>query len=165
MISDQTLYNSKRSCPSCRAIARPHARFCTQCGRSFERPRVANDGERMQAGAGEMTKEIAFNELHASDNILILTANSTYRFAVTDPMRRRGFLSGGALADYMEDATLVGVLVENHSGFMSDTSGLRTESCALFFIKEGNGFKRLTTSIITNLVHIKNSETKTLQFA
>jgi hypothetical protein len=119
----------------------------------------------MQAGAGEMTKAIAFNELHESDNILILTANSTYRFAVTDPMRRRGFLSGGALADYIEDATLVGVLVENHSGFMSDTSGLRTESCALFFIKEGNGFKRLTTSIITNLVHIKNSETKTLQFA
>jgi hypothetical protein len=112
-----------------------------------------------------MTKEIAFKELRASDNILIQTANSTYRFAVTDPIRRHGLLSGGSLGGDLEDATLVGVLTENHSGFRSDTSGLRTGSCALFFIKEGNGFKQLTTSLITDLVHIKHSETQSLQFA
>ncbi|HWP44607.1 MAG TPA: hypothetical protein VNO14_15275, partial [Blastocatellia bacterium] len=59
-------------------------------------------------------KEIPFKDINAADNILIHTANSTYRFAVTDPSRRRGLLSGGALAP--QEATLVGVLVKNNSG-------------------------------------------------
>jgi hypothetical protein len=112
--------------------------------------------------SNEKAKEIAFKELRATDNILIRTANSTYRFAVTDPSRRRGLLSGGALDAGTEDATLIGVLVENNSGFRSDTSGIKTDSCALFFVRDGSGFRRLTTSLITDLVHIKGAQARQL---
>jgi hypothetical protein len=161
MITDQTLFDLKTRCPSCRVFARPLARFCTRCGKAFRSDRAADAALQIPLGAGERTKEIAFKEIHATDNILIQTANSTYRFSVTDPQRRRGFLSGGALPGDLEDATLVGVLIENNHGFQSDMSRLRTDSCALFFIREGSGFKRLTTSLITSLVHIKGDKAQT----
>jgi hypothetical protein len=161
MITDQTIFDLKARCPSCRVFARPHARFCTRCGKAFRPNRAADDAFQIPQEAGETTKEIAFKEIYATDNILIKTTNSTYRFSVTDPQRRRGFLSGGALPGDFEDATLVGVLIENNQGFQSDMSGLRIDSCALFFIREGSGFKRLTTSLITNLVLIRGGEAQT----
>ncbi len=48
--------------------------------------------------ASEAVREIALDALNTSDCILIKTANSTYCFVVTNPVKRRGILMGGALA-------------------------------------------------------------------
>ena len=101
------------------------------------------------------TQEIDFNKVNASDRILIQTQNSEYRFSVVDPQSRSGKLSGGSFGNQLQDATLVGVLVGSYESPRSDTSRLKTNSCALFYISVGAGLKRLTTSVITDLILIR----------
>lgn len=95
--------------------------------------------------------DIAFKEISPSDQIVIRTQNSEYRFSVLNPDERRGTLSGGSLGNQRRDAVLAGMLSEGGNNFASDTSGLKTGSRALFYLSAKNGVERLITSIITGL--------------
>ena len=101
------------------------------------------------------TEEIVLNEINTTDRILIRTQNSEYRFAVVDAESRRGKLSGGPLGSESQDATLAGVLIGSHGNAGSDTSTLKIDCCAIFYVNVGTKLKRLTTSAITNLILIR----------
>jgi hypothetical protein len=140
-------------CHSCGATVRAESRFCHKCGKPL-RAAPAQEAPRAREFNGS-TEEIALDEVNAADRILIQTQNSEYRFSVVDPESRRGKLSGGPLGNELQDAILVGVLSVSHSNAGSDTSSLKINGCALFYINVGAKLKRLTTSAITNLVLIK----------
>jgi hypothetical protein len=99
----------------------------------------------------EQEKEIAFDDLEATDSILIQTQNSTYHFSVVDPSQRLGMLSGGPVADHLYDAILAASLTEDDDGFTSYPAGVRTELRALFYIRIENQWNYLITSVITGL--------------
>ncbi len=141
-------------CPDCRFSNRPSAKFCARCGEFIHASVAAKLIRHPQVTAVEKLKEISFDQLHATDNILIQTENNYYEFVITDPISRRGRLSGGSFENHLCEATLIGIRFENQQGFHSDNSRLKTESQALFYVKSEKGFERLTTSTITSLVHI-----------
>ncbi|MGA9768805.1 MAG: hypothetical protein WBV94_07190 [Blastocatellia bacterium] len=88
-----------------------------------------------------------------SDQILIRTQNSEYRFSIVDPVERKGTLSGGFLGDQSRDAVLVGTLSDNDNSNSLDnvSNGLKTGRRALFYLSAKNGIERLITSIITGI--------------
>src|SRR5262249_10087804 len=133
-------------CQSCGAIVRADRRFCRLCGMPMRQ-------EAPDAAGG--TPEIELDQIGAADSILIHTRNSQYRFSIVDPAQRRGILSGGSFGDDMHDATLVGALATGSDPADSDTSWLRTNSRALFYVRAEAGIKRFTTSLITRLTHIR----------
>lgn len=104
-----------------------------------------------------VTREIALDQVSAADSILIHTRNSEYQFSVVDPTQRRGILSGGTFGDDLHDATLVGALILGSDSGNSDTSWLRTDARALFYVRAGAGITRFTTSLITKLTHIRSN--------
>jgi hypothetical protein len=106
------------------------------------------------------TEEIDFDEVNASDRILIRTQNSVYRFSVVDPRSRSGKLSGGSFGNQLQDATLMGMLIGSHGDGSGDTSRLKVNSCALFYVTVGAGLKRVTTSVITDLVLIRGDRSR-----
>jgi hypothetical protein len=140
-------------CPSCGAIVRAESRFCCKCGKPV-RAAPAQEAPRARE-FNASTEEIALDEMNATDRILIQTKNSEYRFSVIDPESRRGKLSGGPLGNKLQDAILVGVLIGSQGNARSDTSALKINCCALFYINVGTKLKRLTTSAITNLILIR----------
>ena len=101
--------------------------------------------------------DITMKEMGPSDQILIRTQNSEYRFSIVDPLERRGTLSGGFLGDQSRDAVLVGTLSENNSSNSLDnvSNGLKTGRRALFYLTAKNGIERLITSIITGITRNK----------
>ena len=46
---------------------------------------------------GGLAKELSLGDLCQAEEIMIQTANSIYSFSVTDPVERRGILSGECL--------------------------------------------------------------------
>ena len=139
------------SCRECRASIRSTAKFCPHCGTAVQPPASEKNARRVA--------EITFNELRANDSLLIETRNSTYNFSIVDPKSRLGVLSGGALSDHAEDATLIGVKLES-GAVDSDTSRLTTHSRALFYLHISGCFRSLTTSVITSLVHIRGADSE-----
>ena len=95
--------------------------------------------------------DITFKDISPSDQIMIRTQNSEYRFSVLNPGERRGTLTGGSLGDQRRDAVLVGMLPDPEYSLASDSSGLKTGSRALFYLTARNGVERLITSVITGL--------------
>ena len=104
--------------------------------------------------------DITMKDIGPSDQILIRTQNSEYRFSVVDPSERRGTLSGGSLGDNSRDAVLVGTLLEsnNSNSFDNVSNGLKTGRRALFYLTAKNGIERLITSIITGITRNKTRE-------
>ena len=93
--------------------------------------------------------ELRVTDVNASDEITIRTQFSDYSFRVTDPVQCRGFLSGGALGNQPHDAFLAeAILPASSQG--GEPTRLETGYRAVFLIA-GNGFRRLTTSIITEI--------------
>ena len=148
----------RTDCPSCGATVLDESRYCRACGTCL-RADPAWQAPRAMEFAGS-TEEIAFDEVNATDRILIQTQNSEYRFSVVDPEGRRGKLSGGSFGNQLQDATLVGALVGSRGNASSDTSKLKINSCALFYINVGAGLKRLTTSAITSLILIRGDRSQ-----
>ena len=94
--------------------------------------------------------ELRVTELNASDEITIRTQFSDYNFRVTDPVQCRGILRGGRLGDQRRDAFFAGKIL-TANGQSSERSRLEAGYRFVFLI-EGNGLKRLTTSIVTEII-------------
>jgi hypothetical protein len=95
--------------------------------------------------------EITLEGINSSDQLLIKTQNSEYRFSVVDPSERKGTLSGGSLGEQKREAVLVGSLSDNNGSFSNISAGLKTGKRALFYLTARNGIERLITSIITGI--------------
>jgi len=101
--------------------------------------------------AFEHSLAISFDEIERDDNIVIRTANSEYRFAVTDPAAHRGLLSGGTVGENAREAVLIESLDLSENGLIKDFGGLKTGTRALFYLASQNRVERVTTSKISSL--------------
>jgi hypothetical protein len=106
-------------------------------------------------GMSEPVSEIHLDSLNTSDEIVIKTAHSIYRFTVDNPTIPSGRLIGGVLGNQSVGATLIPGRGKNGSSRLAHkklTAGLKV----IFLIEWGNSLRRLTTSAITGLVHGKS---------
>ena len=109
-------------------------------------------------------RNIEFEKIKVSEEIIIETQNSCYRFSVTDAPQRRGYLSGGSLGDETRQAILMGTIFKKGDTFSADPRGLKTDARAFFYIETPSGVKHLVTSIIIKLTHVKNEEAQQYLF-
>ena len=102
--------------------------------------------------------EIKFSEIQSKDQLLIQTANSVYRFSVTDAAQRRGRLTGGSLGDSERDAVLAGAI--SATGALGKiTLALQPGGRAVFYLTATRGIERLITSVITRVSRDQARET------
>src|SRR5918911_3288177 len=96
--------------------------------------------------------EIRFSEIQPKDQLLIHTANSEYRFQVTDAEHRRGRLTGGTLGDSEREAVLAGAI--SGTGALGQIAlALQPGGRAVFYLTATRGIERLITSVITRVAH------------
>src|SRR5262245_44419033 len=103
--------------------------------------RFASESIAIEAAPG-----IALDQMRQNDQIVIQTSHSAYIFLVIDPANRLGMVFGGWFGDYPTEAYLE-VLPA------ADDDRLRSGSRALFYVGSPAGYKRVTTSVITNLIY------------
>jgi hypothetical protein len=106
---------------------------------------------------GHAQVSIDLDDLKPKDKIVIRTRNSTYRFLITDPAKRRGVLTGGALGNNAREA----VLIESFAleqGANRHTYGLKTGSRVLFYLYSTRGAERMATSVIQELAVIRTEQ-------
>ena len=101
---------------------------------------------------------IDLDDLKAKDRVVIRTRNSTYRFLVTDPAKRLGVLTGGALGNNTRDAVLIESVAVQEDAKLERSSGLRTGARILFYLSSPRGAERLATSVVEELVVIRSEE-------
>jgi len=107
----------------------------------------------------KIIKQVAFDDLKETDSVLIGTENNTYRFSMINSGERRGTLTGGRLGDGLYDAIAFGSISGGAGGRDRDLSGIRTECRAVFSIYEPqNGLEPFITSLVTDLIHLRNNE-------
>ena len=103
--------------------------------------------------------EVRFSEIRSQDQLLIQTANSKYRFRITDGEQRRGRLTGGTLGDNEREAVLAGAI--SGTGALGDIARtLEPGGRAVFYLSASHGVERLITSIITRVSHHHDSGTE-----
>src|SRR5262249_46158569 len=95
---------------------------------------------------------INFSEVHSKDQLLIQTANSEYRFRITDAEQRRGRLTGGTLGEGEREAVLAGE-ISGTGGLGHIDLALQPGGRAVFYLTATRGIERLITSIITRVSH------------
>lgn len=100
---------------------------------------------------------IEFEDIRTSEEILIQTQNSCYRFCITDGDQRHGYLSGGSLGCRRQRAILLGTIFKQGVSYSTDPKGLKTDARALFYIETEAGMKHLVTSPIIKLTQIKSN--------
>jgi hypothetical protein len=94
--------------------------------------------------------EIKFSEIQSKDQLLIQTANSEYRFRVTNAEQRRGQLTGGTLGNSERDAVLAGAI--SATGTLGNIAlALQLGGRAVFYLTATRGIERLITSEITRV--------------
>lgn len=93
----------------------------------------------------EAIPEIELDQLSAGDQIVIFTTHSDYIFLVSDPAKHLGMVIGGVFGNYAVEAYLRVLPV-------AGDCRLRAGSRAVFYVGSSVGCRRVTTSIITNLV-------------
>lgn len=103
----------------------------------------------VQSRLREFEMKLRVTDVNAGDEITIRTQFSDYSFRVTDPVQCRGSLSGGPLGNQQHDAFLAEAIL-SASGQGCEPSRLETGYRAVFLVG-GNDFRRLTTSIITEI--------------
>lgn len=96
----------------------------------------------------EMT-HLDLNTLRASEVISIYTANSVYRFSVTDPAQCAGWLRGGSLGDEPLLAILLCSLTTRQRS--ADWLTLQRGAKAVFFCASTQGIRRLITTRIQKI--------------
>lgn len=117
---------------------------------------VTSDGANCEITQSDGITNIEFSNLRTSEEIIIETKNSSYRFAVSDALNRRGYLSGGSIGDEPVSAVLMGVVTKGGDNFVRDSWCLKTSGRAFFCIETRSGIKHLVTSNIIGLIHVKN---------
>ena len=106
---------------------------------------------------GQAQVSIDLDDLKPKDKIVIRTRNSTYRFLITEPAKRHGVLTGGALGNNAREA----VLIESFAleqGANRHTYGLKTGARVLFFLYSTRGAERMATSVIQELAVIRTEQ-------
>jgi hypothetical protein len=101
---------------------------------------------------------IDLDDLKAKDKVVIRTRNSAYRFLVTDPAKRLGVLTGGALGNNTRDAVLIESVAVEEDAKLERSSGLRTGARILFYLSSPRGAERMATSVVEELVVIRSEE-------
>jgi hypothetical protein len=101
---------------------------------------------------------IDLDDLKAKDKVVIRTRNSTYRFLLTDPAKRLGVLTGGALGNSTRDAALIESVAVEENAKLERSSGLRTGARILFYLSSPRGAERMATSVVEELVVIRSEE-------
>ena len=99
-------------------------------------------------------EELILANLATTDTVLIQTANSIYRFTLSDPAQRRGRLSGGVLGEQDVNAIFLGGIAARTSQ-LNNAASLSLGNRALFVIEQETGVRRMVTSSITRLAHAK----------
>lgn len=99
--------------------------------------------------------EIHLNELAEGDMLLIQTANSVYSFIVADAGSCSGLLMGGRLGEASVAALLVGAQERSDEDGGTQESHLAESLHAVFLVASGNDSRRLVTSAIKRLTHLK----------
>ncbi len=92
---------------------------------------------------------IALDQLCKGDKVSVQTLRSTYQFSVSDPSRRKGTLSGGALGNQILKVFLSGTMSEDATD--PDPSELKTGARALFLIEQEHHVQLMVTSTITHV--------------
>jgi len=100
---------------------------------------------------------ISLDELGEGDVLLIQTANSVYSFILTDLRQRCGLLMGGRLGEASATAWLVGAQAHSKDDAELQESHLASGLHAIFLIAGGSDSRRLLTSAIKRLTHLKVS--------
>ena len=95
---------------------------------------------------------IKLSEIQSSDQLFIKTANSEYRFRVTDAEQRRGHLSGGTVGEGEREAVLAGAISATGALGQIDMR-LQPGGRAVFYLTATRGIERLITSVITRVSH------------
>ena len=101
---------------------------------------------------------IDFDDLKPKDKVVIRTVNSTYRFLVTDPAKRHGVLTGGALGKNTRNAVLIESFIVEDEQRIDSSYGLKIGARILFYLSSARGAERMATSIIVELVVIRSEE-------
>ena len=101
--------------------------------------------------------EIRVTAMRPSDEITIRTQFSDYSFRVMDPVECKGVLSGGRLGTEPHDAIFVETIRPNAELLRGQ---MEPGDRAVFLVGRDN-LKRLTTSIITEIVLSEPDETST----
>ena len=99
--------------------------------------------------------EIRVTAMRPSDEIMIRTHYSDYRFRVEDPVECKGVLSGGRLGTEPLAAIFVETVCPNAVRSMGQ---IKPGDRAVFLVGREN-IRRVTTSIITEIVLSESSET------
>ena len=98
---------------------------------------------------------ISLDDIGADDKVVIKTRNSEYRFAIIDPPRHKGMLSGGAIGEEPREAFLIESRSKDDAGASRGFPGLKTGARALFYLSSGRVFERVITSEIADLTLVK----------
>ena len=109
-------------------------------------------------GPDDESEEPGPDSLMSKDKVLIKTANSLYRFSVTDAALRQGGLSGGTLGDDTRSAILVVSIREGADGHVNETPGLKVGARAVFYLVSHTGMERIITSVVTDLTLIRDGK-------
>ena len=106
-------------------------------------------------GKNTGAKAIMLDQLCKGDKVSVETRRSTYQFSVSDPSRRRGTLSGGALGSQVLDVFFSGTMSEDTTD--PDPSELKTGARALFFIELEHHAQLMITSPITGVELVRGN--------
>jgi hypothetical protein len=99
--------------------------------------------------------EVTLDALCKGDKLTVKTQRSNYQFCVSDPSRRTGTLTGGALGDQNVEAFFAGTISGERTDF--DSWELKPGARALFFIDTNNRARRLVTSAVTGVTIVKDN--------
>lgn len=119
---------------------------------------VALDSGEWTHFPGHSQLSIDFDDLKPKDKLVIRTRNSTYRFLITDPAKRRGVLIGGALGNTTREAVLIESFGLEENAEPKTSYGLKTGARVLFYLYSTKGAERMATSVIQELVVIRTEE-------
>lgn len=115
-----------------------------------------------QSFSGELGSVISFGQMRKDDKVLIDTANSRYQFAVSDPEKHKGMLSGGVIGEEPREAVLIESIIPSENGDPRDFWGLKRGARVLFYLPANGGFERVTTSKISSLTLVKAADRTSL---
>jgi hypothetical protein len=103
------------------------------------------------------TNEMSFAALHSKEILLLETANSTYRFSLTDAPNGIGKLSGGIFGDRPATASFLSSASALEDYQPEDFGRVKVGSRAIFIYQSAEGLNHFVTSPIIKLTHARQT--------